>query len=55
MEKKKVVAYWNIYDSETVPLIETEKAIVRSAMPSTGGLIIGIPGIHRQAYHREFP
>ena len=44
MEKKKAVAYWNIYDSETGSLIEKEKAIIRNTMPSTGGLIIGIPG-----------
>lgn len=44
MEKKKVVAYWNIFDSKTGTVLEKEKAIERNAMPSTGGLIIGIPG-----------
>jgi len=44
MEKKKTVAYWNIYDSETGALLEKEKEIVRNAMPSTGGLMIGVPG-----------
>jgi hypothetical protein len=44
MEKNKVVAYWNIYDSETGSVIEKEKAIMHDAMPSIGGLIIGIPG-----------
>lgn len=44
MEKKKIIAYWNIYDSETGSLIEKEKAITHDAMPSAGGLIIGIPG-----------
>jgi len=44
MEKKKAVAYWNIYDTESGSLLEKEKAITRNAMPSNGGLIIGIPG-----------
>jgi len=44
MEKNKAVAYWNIYDTETGSIIEKEKPIVHNALPSTGGLIIGIPG-----------
>jgi len=44
MEKKKAVAYWNIYDFETGSIIEKEKPIVHNAMPSAGELMIGIPG-----------
>ena len=44
MEKGRIVAYWNIYDSESRRVIEKEKAISRSAMPSAGALIVGIPG-----------
>jgi len=44
MKKKKIVAYWNIYDFETGLLIEKERAMTHDAMPSAGVLIIGIPG-----------
>ncbi len=44
MENKKVIAYWNIYDSKTGAVLEEEKIIERNAMPSMGGLIIGITG-----------
>jgi hypothetical protein len=44
MEKKRVVAYWNVYDAGTGSLIEKEKAIVQRAMPCAGQLMIGIPG-----------
>jgi len=42
--KKKTVAYWNIYDSETKALIQKERAMTHHAMPTAGVLIIGIPG-----------
>jgi len=44
MKKKKTVAYWNIYDSETGSVIEKEKAMTHDAMPIAGVLIIGMPG-----------
>jgi hypothetical protein len=44
MEKKKAVAYWNVYDSGTGAALEKEKVIDRNPMPSAGGLIIGITG-----------
>jgi hypothetical protein len=44
MQKKPVVAYWNIYDTDTGSVLEKEKAIMHDPMPSSGGLIIGIPG-----------
>lgn len=44
MEKKKTVAYWNIYDLKTGAILEEEKPIDRNVMPSMGGLIIGIAG-----------
>ncbi|MDD5680962.1 MAG: hypothetical protein PHI59_06955 [Candidatus Omnitrophica bacterium] len=43
MRNKSVVAYWNIYDSETGHLIEAGKAIIQNSMPAIGGLIVGIP------------
>lgn len=43
MDKRRIVAYWNIYDSETGTLIEAGKAIIKNAMPAVGGLIVGIP------------
>ena len=44
METNKTVAYWNIYDSESGALLQKEKEIARTAMPSEGALLIGIPG-----------
>jgi hypothetical protein len=44
MKRNKVVAYWNIFDSQTGSLLEKEKTIERRAMPSIGGLMIGVPG-----------
>ena len=51
--KKKTVAYWNIYDSETKALIKKEKAITNDAMPIAGVLLIGIPGKYH-AIVRDF-
>ena len=44
MEKKKAVAYWNIYDIKTGAILEKEKPVERTAMPSNGALIINIAG-----------
>jgi hypothetical protein len=44
--RKKTVAYWNLYDSDTKALIEKEKAMTHDPMPTAGVLIIGIPGKH---------
>ena len=51
--KKKVVAYWNIYDSETKALIQKEKGMTHDAMPIAGVLLIGIPGKYH-AIVRDF-
>lgn len=44
MENMRAVAYWDFYDSTTGEVLEKERLIKRSAMPTIGGLVIGIPG-----------
>ena len=43
MEKKRIVAYWDIYEYSSGLLIEKQRAITYKGMPAIGGLIIGIP------------
>jgi len=46
MERKRIVAYWDIYESENGLLLET-RLIERDPMPAVGLLLIGIPGKHQ--------
>ncbi|MDD5311909.1 MAG: hypothetical protein PHO26_02585 [Dehalococcoidia bacterium] len=41
---KTVVAYWDFYDSDSGRLLEKDRKINQSAMPSQGALITNIPG-----------
>ena len=44
MKNMRAVAYWDFYDSTTGEVLEKERLIKRGAMPTIGGLVIGIPG-----------
>ena len=43
MERRRIVAYWDIYESGTGLLLE-RRLIERDPMPAVGQLVIGIPG-----------
>jgi hypothetical protein len=44
MEKKKIVAFWDIYEYTTGLLLEKQRMIDHNAMPGVGQLVVGIPG-----------
>jgi len=52
VERRRIVAYWDIYESDTGLLLET-RLIERDPMPGIGQLLIGIPRKH-QGIVRDF-
>jgi len=40
----KTTGYWDFYDFQTGKLLEKERRISRTLVPSAGQLIVGIPG-----------
>jgi hypothetical protein len=53
MDKKKVVAYWDIFEISSGLLLEKQHIIDGNAMPGTGQLIVGILG-KPQAIVKDF-
>jgi hypothetical protein len=53
MENRKVVAFWDIYDSTTGSLLESQYKVYHNPMPAAGELVVGIHG-KPQAIVKDF-